>query len=136
MEKLGSPLVDVSLLPDFLTWQAANPGYTLDRHAYPVVQPDQFFAIASLLWPSLVRHEGGIFLSDGFGIPAFRQWFAQTLSLAATERVMNHRHMRDMLQSLDDAPREYQLCPEMSMAVEIYETDSDVEITFYVLRSE
>ena len=66
---------------------------------------------------------------------------------------MNHRHMRDMLQSLDDAPRELllsaakllqqcwkgrlnQLCPEMSMAVEIYETDSDVEITFYVLRSE
>ena len=66
---------------------------------------------------------------------------------------MNHRHMRDMLRSLADAPRELllstanlmqqcwkgrlsQLCPETPVAVDVFETDCDVEITLHVVRSE
>ena len=67
METLGSPLVDIASLPDFAAWHGGvNPGYTLAQHAYPTVQPDQFFAVGSLLWPKLVRHESGLFLADGF----------------------------------------------------------------------
>ena len=79
METLGSPLVDIASLPDFAAWHGGvNPGYTLAQHAYPTVQPDQFFAVGSLLWPKLVRHESGLFLADGFSIPGFDQWFAKT----------------------------------------------------------
>ena len=150
-QTLGSPLVDLTFLPDFAAWQTANPGFTLAQYGYPTIRPDHFFAVGSLLWPKLIQHEGGLFLEDGFEIPTFDQWLAQTSSLTATERVMNHRHMRDMLRSFANAPRElllsaanlmqqcwkgrlYQLCPETPATVEVYETDFDVEITLYVVR--
>lgn len=153
METLGSPLVDLASLPDFAAWVEVNPGYTLAQYAYPVIKPDVFFAVGSLLWPTLLRHCGGLFLEDDFSVPQFDQWLAQTSNLTAVERVMNHRHMRDMLRSHDGAPRAlllsaanltqqcwqarlHQLCPNTPAVVEVYETDSDVEVTFYVIRSE
>ena len=64
---------------------------------------------------------------------------------------MNHRHMRDMLRPLNEAPRAIllsaatlmqqcwqgrlnQLCPDEPTVVELYQTEYDVEITFYTIR--
>jgi len=152
METLGSPVVDPTLLPDLAGWLAVNPSETFDEYAHSAIQLDHFFVVGSLLWPNLVRHRGGLFL-EGFNVNRFNQWFTQSSSLTAVERVMNHRHMRDMLRSLDDAPRAVlvsaatlmqqcwearlkQLSPDVPTKVEMYQTEHDVEITFYTIRTD
>src|SRR5262249_25150308 len=49
-------------------------------------------------WPDVVEYGGGIFLQDGFSEDVYRQW-QERLSddVPAIERVMNHRHVADML---------------------------------------
>ena len=129
-----------------------NPGFTLCQYARPLVQLDHFFAVASLLWPEVIQHEGGLFLANGFTLPSFEAWSRQTAgNLTAIERVMNHRHVRDLLRSLDNAPwpvlvgagalfrdsweaRLKQLYPQIPTQVAVLYTDYDVEVTFSIVR--
>ena len=144
--------IDPALLPDYSAWLAVNPGLTLGQYARPLVQLDHFFAVASLLWPEVIQHEGGLFLADSFTVPSFEAWFRRPAGdLTAVERVMNHRHMRDLLRSLDDAPwpilvsagallrscweaRLKQLYPQIPTQVVVLHSDYDVEVTFSVVR--
>ena len=152
IEPATSCLVDPALLPDYSAWLAANPGLTLGRYARPLVQLDHFFAIASLLWPEIVRHEGGLFLADGFTVAGFEAWSRKMAGdLTAIERTMNHRHVRDLLWSFDSAPwpvliaagallrdcweaRLEQNHPQTPTRVAVFHSDHDVEVTFSAVR--
>ncbi len=150
-EPVGDPLVDPALLPDYAAWLAVNPDISLITYAHSLIQPDLFFAVASLLWPRFVRHRDCLFLEDGFSVVAFDQWFHATADLTAIERVMNHRHMRDISKSFDAASRPVllstatliqqcwearlaQLCPQNTSRVELVHSDYDVKGTFYTVR--
>ena len=148
---LGERLVDATLLPDFAAWVAANPGISLRRYVYGTVRRDHFFAIGSILWPQFMRHEGGLFLAEEFSVTSFESWLSGPTDLTSIERVMNHRHMTDLLKSLDDAPwpilisagtlvkecweaRLNQLCPDIPTKVQMYQSDRDIEVTFFTVR--
>ena len=106
-----------------------------------------------MIWPEIVWHENGLFLADSFTTSSFDDWSRATAgNLTAIERVMNHRHMRNALQSLDDAPwsvlvsagalfrecweaRLKQLYPQTPTQVDVFHSDCDVEGTFFVVRT-
>lgn len=151
-EQANSYPIDPALLPDYSAWCTVNPGLTLAQYARSLVQLDHLFAIASLLWPEVIQHEGGLFLADGFTLSSFETWSREMAgNLTAIERTMNHRHMGDFLRSLDDAPlpilvsagtllrdcwkgRLEQFYLQMPTQVAVFHSDHDVEVTFSVVR--
>ncbi len=143
---VGERVVDPTLLPDYAAWAAVNPGISLHLYVSLAVQLDYFFATGSIFWPQFIRHEGGLFLAEGFSVTNFETWLSRPTDLNPIERVMNHRYMRDLLRSLDDAPwpilisagalveecweaRLNQLCPDVAAKVEGYQSDNEFEMT-------
>ena len=146
-------LVDPALLPDYSAWLASSPGLSLSGYAYHQVKLDHFFAVAAILRPEVIQHAGGLFQAEGFTTRGFDDWFRATSGdLTAIERVVNHRHVGDLLVALSDAPvpvlvsagaliRECweahlkQLYPQVPTRVEMFCSDYDVEVTFVTVRS-
>jgi hypothetical protein len=91
-------MIEAEGLPDYLQWVKTNgPGFTPLKYLRCVANLELAVAFTHLFWPNFVEHDGGIFLADGFDEPNYQDW-RRTESRTNTEKVMNHRHMQDLLQ--------------------------------------
>jgi hypothetical protein len=89
--------LDPGDLRDYLQWAAVNPGFSLTAYAYHKLTPDLTVAVTRLFFPSFTSHAGGVFFADGFDAVVFDQWMAHFHGdLTEVERMMNHRHVRDL----------------------------------------
>jgi len=143
---------ETELLPDYANWLLSNPGHSLARYARSGLKAEHFFAVASILCPPLIEYEGGLFLEEGFDPTRFAAWVRQLGGdLTKVERVMNHRHIRDISQSLNVAPFPLVLSaglivrdcldawlrylhPDIPTAIDMSRKDDNVEVTFTCIR--
>jgi len=89
----------VSELRDYSTFRDRNPGFKLSEYAWLKLTPDVLVSTISLLWPEFIVHDGGCFFEDSFSQEVFDQWMARFGGdIRETERMMNHRHVRDLIQ--------------------------------------
>jgi hypothetical protein len=96
-------------LADFQAWKKANPNLTLGGYAYHNLGPDVAVAVASMFWPQLIEHEGGVFLAESFSKEAFDQWHAQLHGdMREIERMMNHVHLGDLIHAFTQLSTENQ----------------------------
>jgi hypothetical protein len=95
---------DLEQLRDFRQWRAANgEDFGLLNYLYHVGNQELAIAFAALFWPDLVEHDGGVFLAAGFSAEVYAQWRVRLGDdPAAIERMMNHRHVGDLLPGADD----------------------------------
>ena len=89
--------LEASGLPTLNAWRQANPESTASMVLHTETTLELAVYHTALFWPDLVEHEGGVFLRDGFGLRAHGAWCDQGLDTTAIERVMNHRHIEQML---------------------------------------
>lgn len=85
-----------SLMPETLTWEHGRPA-SPEWWIGSVGRYDHLIAYAELLWPDFVEHDGCI-LSAGFGEENYQTFLqAQKGDKRATEALMNHRHVVDLI---------------------------------------
>lgn len=88
-----------SELKEYMAFRDSNPGFTLSAYAWLKLTPDLLIATMSLLGPKFIIHNGGLFFEEGFSPEVFDQWMDRLSgNLHDTERIMNHRHVRDLMQ--------------------------------------
>jgi hypothetical protein len=86
-------------LAEFSAFRERNPGFRLSEYAWLKLTPDVLVSTISLLWPRFIVHDGGYFFEDCFSQEVFEQWMARFAGdIRETERMMNHRHVRDLIQ--------------------------------------
>lgn len=145
--------IQTELLPDYARWISFNPGYSLSTYVRSELKLEHFFAVASILSPPLIRYHDGLFLEDGFDPSRFASWLQQNNGdITRVERVMNHRHIRNISQSLKEAPFPIVLSagkiirncleawlryvhPDINTEVDMVCAHDDVEVTFVSKRS-
>src|SRR5262245_31035993 len=94
-------------LPDYQSWCAANPGFSLMDYAYHQLTPDLAVAVTKLFWPDFVLHEGGVFLAAAFDRQRFQEWKERLGGdLIAVQRMMNHFPLESLLGCFDQLSRE------------------------------
>ena len=141
-------------LPSYRQWRAANgDDLTILDFLAATVTAEIAIACTKLFWPDLIEHAGGVFLADGFAESVFDQWAAVLNGdIGAIERVMNHRHLTDLL-AHDEVPpaglaylgrtlaemwaaRLERRFPEHRFAVrcDLDEVSGEVELTFSRVR--
>lgn len=89
-------------LKDFSSWnegKSDDEKITLLEYATFVTTPDILFAMDALLSPEIIHYEGGVFIKDKFDKEIYSLWKAKNLSILETEKVMNHIHLKTVLQS-------------------------------------
>ncbi|MBC8103167.1 MAG: hypothetical protein H7Z41_11325 [Cytophagales bacterium] len=100
--------LQLSSLPDFTLWQQANqPGFGLLDYLSGVATCEMAVAFTALFWPDLVEYGDAVLLADGFTPALADQWRDQLGGdTAALERVMNHRHLSDLLPGSEEVGQE------------------------------
>jgi len=90
--------IDIRSLPHLAPWADADPQFTPLTWLYAEANVEMAVAFTALFWPDLVEHNGGVFLRAFFDPEVFAQWQEKLGDdIAAIERVMNHRHVGDLL---------------------------------------
>lgn len=97
-----STSIEVSTLPRLSAWAAMDPAITPLGWLHAESDIETAVAFTALFWPELVEHDGGIFLREFFDPEVYEDWKRKLGSdTAAIERVMNHRHIADLLPGAD-----------------------------------
>lgn len=100
--KKTSTNIEASSLPRLAEWAKADPQFTPLTWLHAEADIEMAVAFTALFWPELVEHDGGIFLRESFDPEVHAQWKEKLGEDApAIERVMNHRHVADLLPGAD-----------------------------------
>lgn len=100
--KKTSTSIEVSTLPGLAEWAKADPQVTPLTWLHGSADIQMAVAFTALFWPDLVEHDGGVFLQESFNPEFHAQWKAKLGDdVSAIERVMNHRHVGDLLPGAD-----------------------------------
>lgn len=83
-------------LPDFRSWGAGQNEFDVLDYAMCTLTVESFCAVASLLGPELIVHDGEYFLKSRFDLAAFEDWHKQLNDSRQIQRVMNHLHIRSL----------------------------------------
>jgi hypothetical protein len=95
----------LSELKDYLTFRDLNPGFRLSEYAWYKLTPDLLISTMAILWPKLIMRNGGVFFEEGFSEEVFHKWLAHfNGDVHEAERLMNHQHVRDLIQSENRLP--------------------------------
>lgn len=65
------------------------------------VHPDVVTAVARLLVPAFVEHEGGVFLQGQFTLSGYSSWKEKLGDITAVEKIINHQHVYDLFGMTD-----------------------------------
>jgi hypothetical protein len=89
---------DASDLPDLEAWRKNSPSGVLSLIDYFACTstPDGFFAVLELLYPALIDVDGVRFIASRFKRENYLAWRARNLDSLATQRMMNHLHVRSL----------------------------------------
>jgi len=95
----------LSELKDYLAIRERNPGFRLSEYAWLKLTPDVLVSTMAILWPTFIMRNGGMFFEEGFSEKVFHQWIAHfNGDIHETEKMMNHQHIRDLIQSDNRLP--------------------------------
>lgn len=93
----------ISLNPDKLTnfqkWKQVNSkDFSLLDYLVGVSNMEVAIAFTKLFWPDFIEHEMGVFLASTFNSKTYGQWKDKLGNdIGAIERVINHKHIDDLL---------------------------------------
>ena len=94
--------IEVSSLPRLAEWAEADPQLTPLTWLYAEADIEMAVAFTALFWPELVEQDGSVFLLESFDAEIHAQWKDKLGDDApAIERMMNHRHVGDLLPGAD-----------------------------------
>jgi hypothetical protein len=94
--------IDMSTLPSLAEWAEGNEAFTPLTWLYAESNLETAVAFTALFWPDLVEHDGAVFLRAFFDAQAYDGWWSRLGSdTSAIERVMNHRHVGNLLPGAD-----------------------------------
>jgi hypothetical protein len=92
---------DIDDLDDYREWYEKER-ISLKTYAAHKLTPDLAIAVTKLFMPDFMEYEGGIFFADDFREGTFHTWKKQLNgNMTEMEKVMNHRHIDDLLPGLE-----------------------------------
>lgn len=98
---------DLHLLSDFNSWNEGQPQDRISIFDYLCFNatPDLLFGFAALFFCELIKVEGHWFIQSRFDHESYERWKNKGLDVVEIQRVMNHIHIRSLLQQqpLDDS---------------------------------
>jgi hypothetical protein len=88
----------LSSLQDFQAWKAANLDHPFSfvDYARCVCEPDKLLAASTILYPTLVVHDGLHFREDSFDLDGYSQWLEKLESREQAQEMMNHLDVRSL----------------------------------------
>ena len=92
-------LLNEEQLTDFQYWKKANGSkFSLWDYLFGVSNLETAIVFTKLFWPDFVEYDNGIFLKESFSLKIYEEWKIQLKNdIVAIEKVMNHKHLDNML---------------------------------------
>ena len=90
--------IDLSTLPSLGEWAEGNESFTPLTWLHAESNIETAVAFTALFWPDVIEHDGAVFLRAFFDAKVYEGWRNKLGDdRAGIERVMNHRHVGDLL---------------------------------------
>jgi hypothetical protein len=94
--------IDLSALPNLKEWAEGNESFTPLTWLYAKSELETAVAFTALFWPDVIERDGVVLLRAFFDPRVYEEWRNKLGDdKSAIERVMNHRHVGDLLPGAD-----------------------------------
>ena len=91
--------LNANQLTEFQNWKQVNSeNFSLIDYLFGVSNMEVAIAFTKLFWPDFIEYENGVFFASTFNSEIYAQWKEKLgHDIGAIERVINHKHIDDLL---------------------------------------